>query len=751
MHVLCYLAPDDLDLELDELRSRVESLVRAGVAVPAQPARQVRRTVVIPAALHERLSQLARQSHISVGRAFGAYAAEARRLDAAHAKDLPEQDGLRPEQQRALSEILPGLVAGRVVIAELGTGVGKSRVLAFSAIKLIDDLRAGRRPPAPKEVDTGSIAAIKGAFRAQEAQSGSPPGRVVCIAAPTVSNLAHLLLEFATLDRPDVRVGVLLGRQQFVSRSRLAALVDEHPSEAVKNWLFGGMAPRSDVGRALFGAQPGLHGLVECLRHVDPSFPAAAAALGNDDPAADAEAFEKHRELALCSEVLFTTHAMACIDALGLSNSARQSVLPPLLALLVDEAHKLDEAQTNTLSSGLHLSVLKAALAKREIWAGSAAAVDRAMSATTSLLQALRDLGDDVQLSGPGASVPAETASRVRTLAASTMAALKEAATSKRKEGADALANGIYLEAVRALAQVASPKSAVHVQFSPVRKYPSLVVGPATVSPFLAARWATTPAVLLTSGTLLLPTLQGLSHAAVVQALALPQDRVLRCHPIHPNWLTHTPTVYLPGKQAAALLPPKAEDPPSLQAWAHEQARQIERAASTAAGGTLVLCSGYERVAAIAGHLGALGERLIVQDRKNAPLSACEAAFRSHGNRPVWIATGGAWTGLDLSDRSASPEDDLLLTDLVVTSTPFGMVHTSTHLSRVARSGFVNEKRAALMMLRQGLGRLIRRQGVQHRRLWFLDGRFASPQHASLMSEVKGLMQTFAHRAELPA
>lgn len=751
MHVLCYLDPEDLQIDRDELRSRVEALVREGVPVPAQPSRQVRHTVVIPAALHERLSSLAAEAKVSVGRAMGAYAAEARRRAAKAEQDSSAPAGLRPEQQKVLGEIGPGLASGRIVLAELGTGVGKSRVLGVSALKLIDDLRAGRRPPPPPEVATGSIAAIKGADRAQEARADTPPGTTVCIAAPTVSNVAHLLREFAALDRPDVRLGVLLGRQQFVSRSRLAALLSDHPSPSVTDWLFGGMAPRSDVGRALFSAQPGLIGLVECLRQVDPAFPAAAAALGADDSVEDAEFFDQHREVASRAEVLFTTHAMACVDALGLSSAGRQSILPPLLALLVDEAHKLEEAQAGVLSSGLHLSVLKAALGKRDLWAGSAAAVDRARAATAQLLDALQDIGDDVQLSGPGASAPAEAASRVRTLAAATMAALKDAATSTRKVDADASVSAVYLEAMRALGQVANPKSSVHVQFSPIRKFPSLIVGPATVSPFLSARWATTPAVLLTSGTLLLPTLQGLSHAAMVQALALPQDRVLRCHPIHPNWLTHTPKVYVPGKQAAALLPPKADDPASLKAWAEEQARQISRLASTAAGGTLVLCSGYERVSAIAVHLQALGDRLIVQDRKNAPLSACESAFRAHGNRPIWIATGGAWTGLDLSDGASAPEDDLLLTDLVVTATPFGMVHTSTHLSRVARSGFVNEKRAALMMLRQGLGRLIRRQGVQHRRLWFLDGRFASPQHASLMSEVKGLMQTFAQRSELPA
>ncbi len=636
------------------------------------------------------------------------------------------------------------------MIAELGTGVGKSRIIGASALRLIDELRDGKRPPVPADVTTGSLAAILGAGRAQMARSEFTGGKVVAIAAPTVSNLAHLSREFLALSRPDVQVAVLLGRGQFVSRSRVEMLLSDHPSSTVEQWLARGMPLRSDTGRAFGSLRPGLTGLVECLRACDPDFPASAAALGSDDADFDAEAYEAHCIAAQKADVLLTTHAMTCIDAMRLSHSERRGVLPPLLALLVDEAHKLEEAQAGVLSSGLHLSVLRSTLSKRDLWPGSAASVKSAATSAGNLFAALQDIGDGVQLSGPGANADPETVSHVRMLSSTLIAALKDASTPKKKQSEKTSRPPVVaVEALRSLGQLVNPKSSVHVQFSPVRKFPSVIVGPATVAPFLSGRWATTPAVLLTSGTLLLPTLQGLSHAALVRTLAIPSDRVLRCQPIHPSWLTHSPTIFLPSKSDGALCPPKPGSPGDMKAWAVEQAKVILRAAVSATGGTLILCSGYERVEALASELLPLGDRLIVQDRKTAPMSVCEDRFRSHGHRPVWIATGGAWTGLDLSDSGVSAVEDTLLTDLIVTATPFGMVRTSTHLSRVSRTGFINEKRAALMMLRQGLGRLIRREGLMHRRLWFLDGRFALPQHASLMSEVKGLMQAFANRSSL--
>ncbi len=63
------------------------------------------------------------------------------------------------------------------------------------------------------------------------------------------------------------------------------------------------------------------------------------------------------------------------------------------------------------------------------------------------------------------------------------------------------------------------------------------------------------------------------------------------------------------------------------------------------------------------------------------------------------------------------------MTDLVITRVPFGTNKTAVHMARVKRLGFDMEAMEAALRLKQGLGRLIRREGVSGRRIWVMDGR----------------------------
>ena len=88
----------------------------------------------------------------------------------------------------------------------------------------------------------------------------------------------------------------------------------------------------------------------------------------------------------------------------------------------------------------------------------------------------------------------------------------------------------------------------------------------------------------------------------------------------------------------------------------------------------------------------------------------------------------------------------MLLTDLVIPALPFGMNRTLTHMQRVENAGFVAEKQSALFMLRQGIGRLIRRPGLKHRRIWVLDGRLAHPGTQAVVQEAKGMLSSYERR-----
>jgi CRISPR type IV-associated DEAD/DEAH-box helicase Csf4 len=125
--------------------------------------------------------------------------------------------------------------------------------------------------------------------------------------------------------------------------------------------------------------------------------------------------------------------------------------------------------------------------------------------------------------------------------------------------------------------------------------------------------------------------------------------------------------------------------------------------------------------------LSSLPQTRVIAQEPDDSITQIKNAFvemTRDGIRPIWLATGGAWTGLDLTDEAVTdPTKDNLLTDLVIVRIPLGRSRSVAHRIRVERLGLEEEFVAAAFLLRQGIGRLIRREGVQNRRLWFLDGR----------------------------
>jgi ATP-dependent DNA helicase DinG len=143
-----------------------------------------------------------------------------------------------------------------------------------------------------------------------------------------------------------------------------------------------------------------------------------------------------------------------------------------------------------------------------------------------------------------------------------------------------------------------------------------------------------------------------------------------------------------------------------------------------------VLLTAYRDVEAIAAGLrdaGVAADRLIGQS-PDQRFAESERRFRlAHraGVRPVMLALGAAWTGVDLKDGSACAKDDLLLTDLVIARLPVGLTRSNAMNARIERLGLHPIIHEALLTFKQGLGRLIRRDEVQHRRIWILDGRIS--------------------------
>ncbi len=87
-----------------------------------------------------------------------------------------------------------------------------------------------------------------------------------------------------------------------------------------------------------------------------------------------------------------------------------------------------------------------------------------------------------------------------------------------------------------------------------------------------------------------------------------------------------------------------------------------------------------------------------------------------NGRNPVWLATGGAWTGLDISDNSADPEDDNAVALLALDKLPFVNISDG-------KKDFHKAKMDCMFKLKQGIGRLVRRPGRNNMKIVLYDGR----------------------------
>ncbi len=300
------------------------------------------------------------------------------------------------------------------------------------------------------------------------------------------------------------------------------------------------------------------------------------------------------------------------------------------------------------------------------------------------------------------------------------------------------------------------------VQLSPQRRYPSILVGPRGLGTALRGLWERTERAALLSGTLLVNTgSMGDSSGYMASLLHVPGDRIADAPPIIAPWLYSTPTAHIPGAALAArLIPPRqsASGPDTEDtngdgdAYYAALAGVIRSASQSAAGGTLVLCTSFQAIRRLEAALATITDRLIVQTPRT-PLVRCEAQFRgmaAAGQRPVWLATGGAWTGLDLRDPRVPATEDHLLTDVVITRLPINPA-TSLHGSlRQRRTGLAMMRLDVALRFRQGMGRLVRAEGQPDRRLWICDGRMWSSvaPHPHLTGPSKRALMVYPARAE---
>ncbi len=803
MQIFCYApaACFDPKLELSEqIRAMLQQALNLGLEPAPLPRGLEGQPVRIDGDLLAQVVALSEQHGIAKGRVVGGLlyalhlqngsAATKGAANASGSMLVPITEGLRSGQVRCLLEVAPSLRMGKVIAAECGTGTGKSRVIAH-AVAYVLALRDSQCEPAqplglddPKNPDAETIPPFIAQF-ATRAQSvvrerinlqTVQTARAVIVAAPSAENVSHLAREWEVVrhlleHEAPITSAVVLGRGQFVSPSLLRAQL--HDSEigypVIEDWLQAGMPPgQTSATRHLGGIEPLLCGLMADLEALagDTALDLSSVGLDEDAPPEEHVTYQALRAKAFEVDVVWTTHAMLCLDSLRLAQEDSPPLLPPPLALFVDEAHLLEQSQAMMCAKSLSMVRLLREL-QSPLWAalrrqGLARDVG---SCAKELIQKLADMPNETPL--PVSQSGDLSLIRMWDSAQPALRSLREAVTAlvegadKAKYAAHRAQFGKSLRYVRncvlALEQIGKDFRG-HIDHSPKRHSLSFNVGPSSVDKYLAARWATTPTVMFLSGMLHYIGVAGANYKTVHRELQVPSSRQASTIPMHPSWVTDTPILFTPAPTIFhRLMPPTGDEISelSMATWMAECAKVINLAASDAAGGMLVLMTGYDRLevlaAAIEWQFPNLVDRVMVHSRRTR-LATLANEFKERaraGLRPIWLATGSAWTGLDLADELIGDNEaakDLILTDLVIPNLPFGLQRSTTHVARLARLGFRIEQIATQRTFRNGLGRGVRREGLTNRRYWVLDGRLQHPATASYTADLRRVLQMYLHR-----
>lgn len=437
-------------------------------------------------------------------------------------------------------------------------------------------------------------------------------------------------------------------------------------------------------------------------------------------------------------------------------------ILPPWQHLVIDEAHVFESNLANILATNISIgSVLRSLtdLANKSLL--PKAALKQAQQAV-NLIRSFAG-SDEYDLSS--------TSAPVRQIY-SALCSLYEATgriKSEAKKDPAYPALQLQTRAIDLAIKVAvTPYGQRAIfRYSPVRAYPQLSIGRQSVASELKFMWQSARSAAAVSATLYLRKLEKDSAAYSASVLGVPNDRLIEFPVIRPAW-TYKPVqaVWTPASEKIGgrfwLRPPSRGDRLSAQEmiqaedqWISELAKSLQSIYHSAQGGVLVLMTSYALSEKLSLALDPAIQNKIVASNRHSLTEQMghfvhqQLAAQSQGSRALWIAVGGAWTGVDINGAHHGiddPAQDNLLTDLVIPRLPFGLNKSMTHKTRTESVSSVPwELLDAAMRFKQGLGRLVRREGLAHnRRIFVLDGRLADPAFDNYLAHFKRILSAYS-------
>ena len=443
--------------------------------------------------------------------------------------------------------------------------------------------------------------------------------------------------------------------------------------------------------------------------------------------------------------------------------------LPQIGLLIVDEAHMLEENFARLFATGISIAGLLRSLqdlhaeAPRKITAAELAGIKEAWSQLKHMGEGHAGEGQMADQLPPGAR---EAVKNVRTILQKILARkvpvndVNRAIINKLREAS------VSLE-LAAQSNNQRFGMTTRVSWSPSEHWPSLEVGRYDIGPELDFLWTVMvqDRAVLVSATLYEDvSVEGLEN--VRRLLSIRSDRLRAMAPIRPPWTYEPVRLYLPANAVTPDYPKDQQrfyrpterstpDPDKLRIqtlrWRKEIAEYVLQAYESGEGGMLVLLTSHAEREAL---------EVAIADRLPHGALISQTPARKHflratalGIRPCLLAVGAAWTGLDLSGdglasvigRSVSATDDKVLTDLVIPNAPIGANRTLTQQWRRQQTGVVAEIGAVSILFRQGIGRLVRREGLprRSRRLHFLDARLYDPHWGSFFAPIKRALRVY--------